>query len=313
MTTVGGESDPVYVLTGATASGKKEIGLEVARRLDAEVIALDSVKVFRGLRIGAARPRRADRAGLTFHLMGIADPREPFSVGRYLERAADAVGQIRARGRRPLFLGGTPLYLSGLLRGMFQGPPADQRIRDRLQQEADSIGVEALHQRLRAVDPEAATRIMPRDFKRISRALEVHELTGRPITELQRETTVRPIPGRFRVVALRCEDDELKRRQALRVERMLAAGLEREVRRLWKRQLLRGEAAGAIGYREMIGYLEGRHTLVEARDAMVRATWRLYTQQRKWLRRFEEIVWVERSRSSNPERLIDQVSAALLR
>jgi len=305
--------DPLRVLTGATGSGKKEVGLELARNLGAEVIGLDSVKVYRGLVVGAASPTQSEVDGVRTHLVGVVDPRETFSLGRYIDEVRSTVRQIEARGKSVLFLGGTPLYLQALLRGLFRGPPADPRLRRRLVEEAERFGVEALHARLAAFDPDAAGRILKRDFKRITRALEVYELTGRPISELQRTETRRPLDREFRVVALFCAPALLRRRQAERVDRMFAEGLVEEVRRLSEQGLLIGEPARAIGYREILAHLAGELTLQAAREAMLRSTWRLTVAQRKWFRRFPELVGVERREDSTLEELLEAVRLGFLR
>lgn len=303
-------ADPILVLTGPTAAGKKEIGLAAARRLGAEVVGLDSVKVYRGLDIGAAAPSAEERGDVPLHLVGDVDPTETFSVGRYVERAAAAVAAIRGRGRRVLFLGGTPLYLQALVRGLFPGPKADPALRERLQREQAAAGVEALHARLAGVDPVAAQRIHPHDFKRIARALEVFELTGRPIAELQAESTRPAVPGPFRLAGLTAAKPLLDRRILERVDQMLARGLLDEVRMLRERGAFGGEVAQAIGYREAAAVLDGSLSLALAREAMVRATGQLVRKQMKWFRRFPEIAWIERTQASRADELVDAVCAA---
>ncbi|MBI4882026.1 MAG: tRNA (adenosine(37)-N6)-dimethylallyltransferase MiaA [Planctomycetes bacterium] len=297
----------IYLLTGCSATGKKDVGFAAARQLGADVVSMDSVKVFRGLEIGAARPSAEERRGIDVYLMDQVEPSDAFSAGRYLAAAASAVQEIRGKRRLPLFLGGTPLYLRALLRGLFAGPPASPEIRARLREEADSAGVEALHRRLAEIDPQAARQILPRDFKRISRALEVYALTGRPISELQRLYTHPAIDGTFRVVGLRCGPDLARQRQEARVERMLERGLVEEVRGLLARGVLQGEAAKAIGYREIAAHLRGELSLAEAREEIVRATHRLVRKQEKWFRRFPEIAWVERTEGSGNAELVAQV------
>lgn len=295
----------VLVLTGATATGKKDVGIEVARRLRAEIVGLDSIKVYRGFAIGAAQPVEGERAGVPMHLVGEIEPGESFSLGRWIELAAAAVAGIRARGALPLFVGGTPLYLNALLRGFLDGPAPDESIRARLAAEVETGGVEALHRRLAAIDPVAGARIRPRDFKRISRALEVFELTGMPMTEVQRARTRRPIDGDFRVVAIRCERELLLRRQEARVDAMLARGLVAEVSILLEQGRLVGEAGQAIGYREIVPYLRGECTLEAARAEILRNNRDLTRKQRKWFKRFPEIRWVERTEASTTESLAD--------
>lgn len=298
---------PLLVLTGATAVGKKEIGLAVARRIGAEVVGMDSIKVYRGLRIGAATTDDEPPGPARTHVVGVADPTRPFSVGRWIDAAREAVAEIDARQNRTLFLGGTPLYLRALLQGFFQGPPADAAIRARLEAEAASDGIDALQERLRGIDPDAAARIFRGDLKRISRALEVYELTGRPITALQREGTVRPFDRELRVVGVRVPPDLHRIRIAARVERMLSRGLVDEVRRLLAEDALRGEAAAAIGYRETAAHLRGELTLEELREAIHVSTRQLARKQRKWFRRFPEIEWIDREPTTTVDEIVERI------
>lgn len=302
--------DPLLVLTGETAAGKKEVGLALARRLGAEIVGMDSVKVYRGLTIGAAAADLEARGDVRLHVVGVAEPSEPFSVGRWIEAAQNAVSEIERRGARVLFLGGTPLYLRALLLGFFQGPPADPSVRARLEEEADRIGVDALHERLRAIDPDAARRIFRGDFKRISRALEVHALTGRDITSLQREGTVRPFAREVRVVGISVPAEAHRRRIERRVDRMIADGLVAEVKRLVEAGALRGEAAHAIGYREPAAHLRGELSPEQMRAAIVTNTRQLARKQRKWFRRFPEIRWVERAEGETVDAIVERVEAA---
>lgn len=301
---------PIYVLTGPTAAGKKDVGFAIARAHAFDVVGMDSVKVYRGLSIGAAAPG-AEAEGIRLHLVGVADPRERFSVGRWLDEAAAAVDAIRGAGRAPLFLGGTPLYLQALLRGLFEGPPADPIVRERHRVEALRDGVASLHARLVEIDPVAAARILPTDLKRISRALEVHELSGAPISELQRAGTKPRIAGAFRVVHLTAPRDELDRRIHARVGRMLDDGLVDEVRALRAANLLLGEAATAIGYREVVEQLDqGRVDVDTLRAEIEMHTRRLVRKQERWFRRFPEIVRVERGRDDDTRTLARAVEAA---
>ena len=227
-------------------------------------------------------------------------------MGRYIELAKQVVSDIRSRSRVPLFLGGTPLYLNALLRGFFGGPPAQPEIRARIEERARTHGVEALHAELAKVDPDSAAWIGVRDLKRIERALEVFEITGRPISALQREGTTLPITGTIRVFGLTAADDLLRERQRERVDRMIAEGLVAEVAELDRVGALRGEAARAIGYREILAHLRGEWSLEIARQEIVRNNWDLTRKQRKWLRRFDEIVWITRSRDDSTETLVER-------
>ena len=179
-----------WFLTGPTASGKSAVGVELARRIDAEIVSLDSMALYRRMDIGTAKPTAEQRRAVPHHLIDAIEPWEEFSLARYVDEAARTVGEIAGRGRQVLFVGGTPLYLKGLLRGIFRGPPADWEFRRRLADEARSRGGDWLHRRLAEVDPVSAARLHPNDARRLIRALEVFEKTGRPISELQRQFEV---------------------------------------------------------------------------------------------------------------------------
>src|SRR5262249_20795630 len=172
-------------LTGPTGSGKSQLAPDLAEQLGTEIVGLDSMTLYRGLDVGTAKPSAADRRRVPHHLLDVLDPWESASVAWWLDRAADCVRDIQARGRRALFVGGTPLYLKALLHGLFDGPPAAAALRQRLEQEAERDGWPALHARLARVDPAGAARLHPNDLRRVVRALEVHELTGRPISAWQ--------------------------------------------------------------------------------------------------------------------------------
>ncbi len=173
------------VLTGPTASGKTPLGIEIAQRLDAEIVAMDSMTLYRGMDIGTAKPTPEERALVPHHLIDVLDPWKSASVAWWLERAADCVRDIESRGKRVLFVGGTPLYLKALLCGLFDGPPADHALRQQLEAEAATHGSAHLHARLAAVDPASALRIHAHDVRRMVRALEVYTLTGTPLSMWQ--------------------------------------------------------------------------------------------------------------------------------
>jgi tRNA dimethylallyltransferase len=234
-------------LTGPTASGKTATGVALARLLDAEVIALDSMTLYRGMDIATAKPSLAERSGIPHHLIDVIDPWESASVSMYLDWAARAAVEIEGRGKQVLFVGGTPLYLKALLRGLFRGPGADRGLRQRLEQDALEQGDVALHQRLAALDPSTAARLHPHDRRRIARALEVLELTGRPISDLQAEHD-RPAPASVPVFALHPPRAILHERINRRVLSFFDAGLVEEVRSLQSgHRPLCDVAAQAIG------------------------------------------------------------------
>jgi tRNA dimethylallyltransferase len=256
------------ILAGPTASGKSALALELAGRLNAEIVAMDSMTLYRGMDVGTAKPSPDDRARALHHLLDVLDPWESASVAWWLGRAANCVRDIEARGRTALFVGGTALYLRALLHGLFDGPPADAELRARLEDEARREGQQALHARLAAVDPLTAARLHVNDLRRVVRALEVHELTGRPISAWQtqwRESEAAAPGGFDRCLCLDPPREELYRRIDRRVEQMVAEGLVEEVRALLRldRPLSR-EARQALGYKELFAHLEGKSTLQDA-------------------------------------------------
>src|SRR3954471_23403231 len=169
-----------WFLSGATAVGKTAVGIALARRIGAEIISLDSMAIYRRMDIGTAKPSQDQRASVPHHLIDIVDPSDEFSVAQYVEAAANVVADIRSRGKEPLFVGGTPLYLKSLLRGLFDGPPADWSLRHDIAQELEHVGQAALYERLTQIDPVAASHIHPNDTRRLIRAIEVFRATGEP-------------------------------------------------------------------------------------------------------------------------------------
>jgi tRNA dimethylallyltransferase len=304
------------ILTGPTGSGKSRLALDLAERLGAEIVCMDSMTLYRGMDVGTAKPTAQERGRVRHHLLDVLGPWESASLAWWLGRAADCVREIEGRGARVLFVGGTPLYLKALLHGLFDGPPADEALRARLAEEAERDGREALHARLARVDPASAARLHPNDLRRVIRALEVWELTGRPIsawqtqwrgapphppapspTRGQGETLLLPLPppsGRGpggggeavpRCVCLDMPRDVLYRRIDERVERMIAEGLVDEVRalRALGRPLSR-EASQALGYKELFDHLEGRGTLEEAVRRIQTRTRNFAKRQLTWFR-----------------------------
>ncbi len=256
-----------YVLTGPTASGKSRLGIELAERLGAEIISMDSMALYRGMDIGTAKPSAEDRRRVPHHLLDVLDPWESASVAWWLERAKACACAIEERGRKVLFVGGTPLYLKALLHGLFDGPPADLAVRARLERQADEHGREGLHAQLARVDPAAAARLHPNDLRRVVRALEVWELTDHPISDWQKQWSARATPlspeagarGDSPCLYLDPPRPVLYQRINARVERMIAEGLVEEVRSLRRldRPLSRA-AAQALGYKELFDFLGGK-------------------------------------------------------
>jgi tRNA dimethylallyltransferase len=277
----------VIVLTGPTGSGKSALALELARRLPLEIVSVDSAQVYRGMDIGTAKPSPAERAAVPHHLIDIRDPAESYSAGDFVREALAAIAGIHARGRIPLLVGGTMLYLRALLKGLAALPVVAPERRRALEERARQLGWPALHAELARVDPEAAARIHPNDPQRIQRALEVYEETGRPISAWQRETA--GTEGRFdwlRLALLPGTRAELNARLARRFERMLAAGLYDEVAALHARGdlTLRHSSIRCVGYRQLWACFEQGVTLEAAAAAAIRATCQLAKRQLTWLR-----------------------------
>jgi tRNA dimethylallyltransferase len=263
------------ILLGQTASGKHEAAERVADRLGCRLISIDSMKVYRGMDIGTAKPRRRTE----YRLIDICDPSESYNAGRFVRDARAAM----AEGPRPLLVGGTALYYKALAYGLFEGPSADPALREELV----ALGAPALHAELRRVDPAAAARIHPNDLKRLVRAVEVYRKTGEPISARQTQFARRTLEAD--VFAIRRED--LRDRIAARTRRMLEEGLVEEVRRLRERPW-GAEGRRAVGYREVIGYLEGRYDAAEMERLINRNTMRLARHQAMWFRTFPEVQWV---------------------
>jgi len=282
-----------WFLVGPTAAGKTAVGLELARRIDAEIISLDSMAVYRGLDIGTAKPTPAERAAAPHHLIDLVEPDQEFSLAQYVSAAEQSTAEIKAHGRQVLFVGGTPLYLKSLLRGIFAGPAADWPLRRRLEAEAHRQGPQWLHQRLAAVDPQAAARLHPRDARRLIRALEVFEKTGRPISELQQQFDRARPAEQCRVFVLDWPREIICARIDARVDAMFAAGLVRETEELLARPIqLSQSARQALGYREVLEHLTGQRTLAETIDLVKLRTRQFAKRQLTWFRSLSECRWI---------------------
>ena len=245
-----------WYLTGPTASGKTKVGVELALRLNAEIVSLDSMTIYQGMDIGTAKPSAEDRARVPHHLLDLVPPNEDFSLSDYIDAAHAKIAEIKSRGREVLFVGGTPLYLKSLLRGVYQGPPADWSFRDAIESELKTLPPEALHDRLQIIDPLMAAKLHPNDTRRIIRGLEVFKLTGQRLSHLQTQFDEGRPASQAKVFVLSWPRDQLHQRIDARVEQMFAAGLVEEVRGLLQTYgTLSRTALQAVGYREVAEYL----------------------------------------------------------
>ncbi|MHC5162254.1 MAG: tRNA (adenosine(37)-N6)-dimethylallyltransferase MiaA, partial [Planctomycetota bacterium] len=255
---------PKILILGVTASGKSALAFELSKTINAEIISVDSMKVYRRMDIGTAKPPLQKQKPIPYHLIDVVEPSEAFSVDRFLDMTEQAVSDIHSRGKPVVAVGGTAMYIKALLYGLFDGPGTDADIRDRLKAEAAEVGLAQLHHRLTAIDPTAAERIHPNDEKRIVRALEVYELTGRPISSFQKQWEDTQPASDWLVIGLRREKEVESQRMNLRVKRMMEAGLVEEVTALLDEEKpLSKQAAAAIGYAEMIAHLNGEMDLDE--------------------------------------------------
>jgi tRNA dimethylallyltransferase len=282
-------ASPVVAVVGPTAAGKSALALELAARLDGEVVNADSMQLYRGMDIGTAKLRAHERRGVSHHILDIWDVTEPASVVAYQTLARAAIDEIYARGRVPLLVGGSGLYVRAVLE-QFDFPGTDPALRASLEAELAEVGPAVLHARLAERAPEAAARILPTNGRRIVRALEVVTLTGTFVAALPEPTPYYP------AVQLGVDRDpaELDALIADRVDRMFADGLVEEVRALEALGLRDGRTASrALGYQQVLRYLAGQCTLTEARDETVQATRRFVRRQRSWFRRDPAVVWLD--------------------
>lgn len=281
-------------IIGCTGSGKGGLGRELARRTGAEIVSVDSMKVYRRMDVGTAKPSVDVRGEIPHHLIDIVEPSETFSVAEYVTRAEAVIADIYTRGKPILVVGGTPLYIKGLTAGLFEGPGADASVRAGLHHEADEKGTAALHERLRQVDPVAADRIHPNDLRRIVRALEVFELHGRPISELQVQWSGGSSAYDVSLIGIRREREDQNHRINERVRHMMDQGLVDEVRALLdEARPLSHTARKAVGYAEIMQYLAGTVSLAEAVEMIKINTRKLAKSQRTWFKRFSPTEWVD--------------------
>lgn len=298
-------------MTGATATGKTAVAIELARRLDAEIVSLDSMTVYRGMDIGTAKPSPAEQVQVPHHLLDIVDPAEEYSVAQYVEDAAATVTAIRQRGRDVLFVGGTPLYLKSLLRGLFEGPPANWNLREQIEEELEAVGQAALHERLQQIDPLAAAAIHPHDTRRMIRALEVFRATGEPLSHQQMQFDDGRQADECRVFVLRRERKELHQRIEGRVEAMIDVGLVEEVEQLTADGKALGRTAQqAVGYQEALAFLAGEHDRAQMIERIKVRTRRFAKRQGTWFRSLSECRFVDIAGEVDPGTIAERIAAA---
>jgi len=299
-----------WYLTGPTAGGKTQVGLELAGLIGAEIISLDSMALYRGMDIGTAKPTVDQQARVPHHLIDILEVDEEYSLSEYVDAAAVQIDEIRSRGREVLFVGGTPLYLKALLRGIFQGPPADWEFRKQVKEEVARVGTQPLHDRLMQVDPLSAARLHPNDVRRIIRALEVYKLTGRPISHMQTQFDEGRPADQCKVFVLDRPREILLRRIDQRVDGMIAEGLVDEVRKLMDRfPRFSRTASQAVGYREMMEHLRGHREFEDTVDLIKTRTRQFAKRQETWFRGLSECRRVPQQEGTDPADVARQIVA----
>jgi tRNA dimethylallyltransferase len=284
----------ILVIAGPTASGKSALALELARRLDGEIVNADSLQVYRGMDIGTAKPTPEQRAEIPHHLIDVADPDQPFSAADFADAADAAIRDIDSRGKRAIVVGGTGLYIRALLKGLVDSPGDAGAIRQELRAEAEERGNQALQEELHRVDPELAGRIHPNNLVRIIRALEVFRLTGIPLSRYQQEHGFSSQRYRSLQIGIRVERQLLYSRIDQRVNRMLEQGLQQEVQQLLNAGYSpEAKAMRAIGYKEMAACLAGECSLDEAIRLIKRDTRHYAKRQLTWFNADADILWLE--------------------
>ena len=302
-------NDKIIAVAGPTASGKSALALELCKRLGGELVSLDSMQIYKGLDIGTAKPTKAEQAEVRHHMIDICDPREKFSAADFAERAHGVIADIRSRGKRVVLCGGTGLYLDTVLGRLDFGEiESNEKLRRELIAFAEKNGADALYERLVKIDPQAAEKIHKNNVRRVARAIEIYELTGKTKTEHDREA-ISDSPYDSLIIGLDYNDREvLYNRINRRVDLMIDAGLETEVRSLLSEGSLSADstAGQAIGYKEMLGYVAGEYTLDDAIEKIKLGTRRYAKRQLTWLRRNPEINWLYPDRLGDFQSLVDE-------
>jgi len=285
----------IILLMGPTASGKTALGIDIAKKLDGEIISVDSALVYRGMDIGTAKPNLKERDGIKHHLIDILDPSESFSAGEFRDKALGLIHDISARGKVPILVGGTMLYFHVLINGIAKLPDANEKIRQEINELASTSGWHAVHQRLKQIDPVAAKRIHQNDTQRIQRALEVYYVSGKSQTDWLAEQAEQPLSFDMVKFAIAPVDRaQLHEKISLRMDRMLDQGFIDEVRELFERGDLEASmpAIRAVGYRQAWRYLLGELDEASFREKAIIATRQLAKRQFTWLRQQTDMAWL---------------------
>jgi tRNA dimethylallyltransferase len=300
-------------IVGPTAVGKTAISIRLAQRIDAEIVSLDSRQIYRQMDIGTAKPTPEQRQAVDHHLIDCVDVDQPFSAADYQQLADAAIAAIGERRKRVMIVGGAGLYFRALIDGIFEGPGANTEIRTRLKREAETHSATILHERLRQCDPDAAERIHPNNLVRVIRALEVYELTGKPISDLQQQWKKTEPRYQFRAFGLNMPREVLYQRIEERADRMITTGLIEEVKSLLDQGYPRDcVAMQSFGYKEIIDYLDGVRTHNDATTLLKQSTRRFAKRQLTWFRNDSRIVWLDLSHFTSIDQIVDSLFADVL-
>jgi tRNA dimethylallyltransferase len=305
------KTDRILIL-GVTGSGKGRLAFNLARDTGAEIISIDSIKVYKRMDIGTAKPPKQARQSVRYHMIDLVEPSDSFSVGLFLDAATDVIDQISIRNKPIIAVGGTALYIKALLHGLFEGPGSDQAFRNELHAQADSQGLEPLYRQLQKIDRPAAENIHPNDAKRIIRALEVYRITGKPISSFQQQWDAPNVSHGWTIIGLRREKTDASSRINLRVKKMIEAGLVDEVKALLAEEKpLSMQARCAIGYAEIIDHLAGKTTLEEAAELIKKNTRRMAKGQRTWFKTFRDVNWLDVAADESDESILKRAKTLL--
>jgi len=300
----------IIFIVGPTAVGKTEVAAKLAAKINAEIISCDSMQIYKGMDILTSKPQAALMKKIPHHLIGLITPKEEYNVSQYRKAALAEIKNIFNKGKIPLFVGGTGLYMTILLDGIFKMRPPKKSIRIKLLKQAAQKGSEFLYNRLKKVDPEAAAKIHPHDARRIVRALEVFIATGKPISYLQKQRKGLWSEFDVKIFCLNLAREKLKQRIDGRVDAMFRQGAVREVKKLAKLKLSK-TACFAIGIKEIKGYLDGEYDLAEAKELMQRNTRAYAKRQLTWFRKDKRIKWVEINEKQNVKGVVNKLWNAL--
>jgi tRNA dimethylallyltransferase len=283
------DTNPIY-LVGPTGVGKTSVALDLAEKIDAEIVVADSMQIYRGLDIGTAKPSLEERKRVPHHMLDLVDPLTGFNVAQFVNLAQNTLKEIQSRSHIPLVVGGTGLYLKALIDGIFDGPSKNDQIRKRLEEEAKNSGWQVLYERLKSVDSLAASKIDPKNVRRLVRALEVYEMTGSPVSEFRKQWDFPK--SQVCLIGLEREREDLYRRINERVDEMFEMGLIAEVKKLFSQGIEQNHVVmQAIGYKEVIGYLKGKYTLKEVKDEIKKKSRHLAKRQMTWFRKDSRVHW----------------------